>query len=66
MEKLICKSENDLSRIYQTEQGFEVRYNYLSDGDPVYLYKTLRGAKVAMQRMNAGRYQGCKPSCKWE
>lgn len=66
MEVLICKSENDLSRIYKTDIGFEVRYNLICEGDPVYKYKTLRGAKVAMQRMNSGKYKGCNPSGRWE
>lgn len=67
MDKLICKGKNDECRIYQTEQGFELRYNSLCDGDPVYLYKTLKGAKIAMARMAKGTYASLtKPSTPWE
>lgn len=66
MEKLICKGINDECRIYETENGFELRYNSICDGDPCYLYKTLKGAKIAMKRMANGIYKGLKPSTAWE
>lgn len=66
MEKLICKGTNDECRIYETDRGFELRYNSLYHGDPIYVYKTLRGAKVAMKKMANGRYKGLKPETKWE
>jgi hypothetical protein len=67
VEKLICKCENDVCRIYQTAQGFELRYNLICDGDPTYIYKTLRGAKIAAARMAKGIYAYAKkPSTRWE
>lgn len=66
MDKLILKGPNDVCRIYQTTQGFELRYNLLWDGDPTYLYKTLSGAKIAMKNFARGRYKDCKPSTAWE
>ena len=66
-ENLVCKGINDVCRIYETEDGFELRYNSLSYGDPVYLYKTLKGAKIAMARMAKGIYKNLKrPSSAWE
>lgn len=68
MEVLIFKGKNDVCRIYQTDRGFELRFNLISDGDPVYLYKTARGAKIAAARMTAtgGIYANRHPSTKWE
>ena len=66
MEKLICKGKNDECRIYETENGFELRYNSLWHGDPIYFYKTLKGAKISMKRMANGIYKGLKPSTAWE
>ena len=35
-------------------------------GDPVYFYTTLKGAKIAMTRMNNGIYRDLKfPSTNW-
>ena len=66
-EKLICKGENDVCRIYEVSNGYELRYNSIWYGDIRYLYKTLRGAKVAMARMAKGRYKDLKkPSTPWE
>ena len=65
-DKLVCKGTNDVCRIYETNYGFELRYNSLWYGDPVYLYRTLKGAKVAMTRMAKGIYQDLKhPSTAW-
>ena len=66
MEKLIKKSANDVCRIYQTEYGFELRFNLLVYGDPVYTYTTLKGAKIAMAKMQHGIYKGLEPSMPWE
>ena len=67
MDKLICKGKYDECRIYQTEQGFELRYNSLWYGDPIYRYETLKGAKIAMARMAKGIYKDLKkPSTRWE
>lgn len=68
MENLIFKGKNDVCRIYQTDSGFELRFNLLSEGDPIYLYKTARGAKIAAAKMTAsnGIYANRKPSTKWE
>lgn len=67
MKELICKGPNDVCRIYATKDGFELWYNSLYYGDPVYIYKTLRGAKIAMARMNKGIYKDLKkPSTLWE
>ena len=66
MKELICKGPNDVCRIFHTEQGYEIHYNLIWDGDPKYVYDTLRGAKIAMARMAKGRYLGCKPSTAWE
>ena len=66
MEKLICKGVNDECRIYETERGFELRYNSLFHGDPVYRYDTLKGAKIAMKAMARGIYKDLKPSTAWE
>ena len=66
METLICKGKNDECRIYQTECGFELRYNSIFWGDPCYIYNTLKGAKIAMARMAKGIYKGLKPSTAWE
>ena len=66
-EKLLCKAPTDVCRIYKTEYGFELRYNSLQHGDPCYLYKTLKGAKIAMARMAKGIYKDIqKPSTAWE
>ena len=66
-EMLVCKGPNDICRIYQTEYGFELRYNSLWYGDPTYIYKTLKGAKIAMVRMSKGIYRDLKkPSTVWE
>lgn len=67
MEELIYKEPNDICRIYKTEHGFELRYNSLWYGDPVYVYKTLKGAKIAMAKMKNGIYKNLKkPSTTWE
>ena len=67
MRELICKGQNDVCRIYKTECGFELCYNSLWNGDPVYTYKTLKGAKIAMARMSKGIYKDLKrPSTPWE
>lgn len=69
METLIFKGKNDVCRIYQTERGFELRFNLLSEGDPVYLYKTAKGAKIAAAKMTSknGIYGNrTHPSTKWE
>ena len=67
MEKLIYQSKNDECRIYETEYGFELRYNSIFHGDPCYRYKTLKGAKIAMAIMSKGIYKDIKkPSCSWE
>lgn len=66
-ETLVCKGENDVCRIYKTCNGFELRYNSIFYGDPVYVYETLKGAKVAMARMAKGIYKDLKkPSTPWE
>lgn len=67
MGELVCKGRNDICRIYKTSNGYELHYNSLLHGDPCYLYKTLRGAKIAMARMNKGIYKELKnPSTRWE
>ena len=65
-EKMICKGTHDECRIYQTNRGFELRYNSICDGDPTYIYKTLKGAKIAMAQMAKGIYKDLKkPSTPW-
>ena len=67
MEKLIEKSTTDKMRIYY-HKGLDYPYmlyvNDISDGDPCYAYRTLKGAKLAMRKFEKGRYKG-KPSTKW-
>ena len=65
-DKLVYKDFNDVCRIYETQDGFELRYNSFFYGDPVYFYTTLKGAKIAMTRMNNGIYRDLKfPSTDW-
>lgn len=65
--ELVHKGPNDVCRIYKTKDGFELWYNSLWYGDPVYTYTTLKGAKIAMSRMAKGIYKNLKtPSTLWE
>ena len=41
MKELIYKGPNDVCRIFRTEQGYELHYNLIWDGDPTYVYDTL-------------------------
>lgn len=60
-EQLLATSTTDKMRIYFVEGSkfpYELRVNSLSDGDPVYGYKTYRGACIAMSKFQKGRYKG--------
>lgn len=65
--ELVYKSKYDFCRIYKVDNGYELRYNCKWDENPIYFYKTLKGAKLAMRNMSKGRYFGInRPSSDWE
>lgn len=66
--KLLKQNSTGKMRIYfceGQERPYELWVNSLWHGDPVYSYKTYKGACIAMAKFEKGRYKG-KPSTKWE
>lgn len=66
-EVLMATNATDKMRIYYLEGSkfpYELRVNSLWDGDPVYGYKTYKGARIAMAKFSKGKYKG-NPSTAW-